>query len=295
MLEQTQEQHKHDIVYYGVVNLIHDSNVIGAIDVWRCRGCPDIFCEDKRYGIMDLAAEVGFPKIEPGAKWAALICTKEKGSDWTLTGAKPGSIIHHACTPDTKVDLTVGPDYSIMAGMASGIGKHRIIILENFVNSAVDVVTGKPHTGPTNANPAPGRPFSFAPEHSAALVETSKYNVYNLTSVALFASAIWSGYIGIAFDTGIISRITLVLAGITGIIGGYLTLNRRIIGPLLGLGSSVLGIIGLVMTGSFGPNLDLDALSILLVATLVLGWISRTRIKKLSEQQWHPLDMPAYG
>jgi hypothetical protein len=41
--------------------------------------------------------------------------------------------------------------------------------------------------------------------------------------------------------------------------------------------------------------LDLDALSVLLVATLVLGWISRTRIKKLSEQQWHPLDMPAYG
>ena len=294
-MEQTQQQHKHDIVYYGVVNLIHDSNVIGAIDVWRCRECPEIFCEDKRYGVMDLAAEVGFPKIEPGAKWAALICTKERGSDWTLTGAKPGSIIHHSCTPDTRVDLTVGPDYDIMVGMASGIGKHRIIILENFVNSAVDVVTGKPHTGPTNANQAPGRPFSFAPEHSAALVERSRYNVYNLTSAAFFASAVWAGYLGMALDTGILSRILLLLAGITGVTGGYFTLNRRKIGPLLGLGTGVLGIIGLATIGFIGWGLDLYVLSILLLATLVLGWISRTRIKKLSEQQWHPLDMPAYG
>jgi hypothetical protein len=295
MLEQTQQQHKHDIIYYGVVNLINDGNVIGAIDVWRCRGCPDIFCEDKRYGIMDLAAEVGFPKIEPGAKWAALICTKEKASDWTLTGAKPGNIIHHSCTPDTKVDLTVGPDYTIMAGMASGIGRHRIIILENFVNSAVDVVTGKPHSGPTNANQAPGRPFSFAPEHSAALVEKSIYNIYNLTSVAFFASAISTGYAGISFDTGIVSRIVLLLAVITGIAGGYFTINRRNIGPLLGLGTGVLGIIGLATTGLIGRGLGVDVLSVLLLATLALGWISRTRIKKLSEQQWHPLDMPAYG
>ena len=294
-MEQAQQQHKHDIVYYGVVNLIHDSNVIGAIDVWRCRGCPEIFCEDKRYGIMDLAAEVGFPKIETGAKWAALICTKEKGSDWTLTGAKPGSIIHHSCTPETKVDLTVGPDYTIMAGMASGIGKHRIIILENLVNSAVDVVTGKPHTGPTNANPAPGRPFSFTPEHSAARVETSRYNVYNLASVALFASAIWTGYLGVTLDTGIVSRILLLLAGITGITGGYFTLNKRKIGPLLGLGTGVLGILGLATIGIMGRGLDIYVLSILLLVTLVLGWISRTRIKKLTEQQWHPLDMPAYG
>ncbi len=294
-MEQTQQQHHHDIVYYGVVNLIHDSNVIGAIDVWRCRGCPDIFCEDKRYGVMDLAAEVGFPKIEPGAKWAALICTKEKVSDWTLTGAKPGNIIHHACTPDTKVDLTVGPDYSIMAGMASGIGKHRIIILENFVNSAVDVVTGKSHSGPTNANQAPGRPFSFAPEHSAALVATSRYNIYNLTSVAFFASAVWTGYLGISFDTGVFSRILLLLGLVTGTIGGYFTLNRRIIGPMFGLGTGVLGIVGLVTTGFIGRDLEVDALSVLLLATLVLGWISMTKIKKLSEQQWHPLDMPAYG
>jgi hypothetical protein len=294
-LEQAQQQHKHDIVYYGVVNLIHDSNVIGAIDVWRCRGCAEIFCEDKRYGVMDLAAEVGFPKIEPGAKWAALICTKEKGSDWSLTGAKPGSIIHHSCTPDTKVDLTVGPDYTIMAGMASGIGKHRIIILENFVNSAVDVVTGKPHTGPTNANQAPGRPFSFTPEHSAALVKTSRYNIFNLTSATLVASAVWTAYLGIVLDTGIVSRILLLLAGITGITGGYFTLNRRKIGPLLALGTGVFGIIGLATIGSIGQGPSMYILSVLLLVTLVLGWVSRTRIKKLSEQQWHPLDMPAYG
>src|SRR2546425_12257687 len=79
MLEQAQQQHKHDIVYYGVVNLIHDSNVIGAIDVWRCRGCPEIFCEDKRYGIMDLAAEVASQRSRPGRNGQLSSVPRKKG------------------------------------------------------------------------------------------------------------------------------------------------------------------------------------------------------------------------
>src|SRR3989442_12174494 len=78
------ELHQHDVVYFGVVNLIDNGYVMGAIDVWKCRSCPQTFCEDKRYGITDLAPEVGLPKIEPASKWAALICTRNTGSNSTL-------------------------------------------------------------------------------------------------------------------------------------------------------------------------------------------------------------------
>src|SRR5438094_871331 len=156
------QTHQHDVVYYGVVNLIDNNYVMGAVDVWRCRGCDQLFCEDKRYGMTDLAPEVGLPKIEPNTQWAALICTRDKGSNWTLTQVKPGMTIAHSCTPDTKVELTVGPSYDLEAGPASGIGKHRIIVIEKFVNLAVDVQTGQKHTTTTNAYQALGKPFSIA-------------------------------------------------------------------------------------------------------------------------------------
>ena len=118
------EMHQHDVIYFGVVNLVHESKIIGTIDVWRCRACQELFCEDKRFGATDLAPEVGFPKVEPGAKWGALICTRDNGSTWTLTGVKPGATIAHSCTPETKLELSVGPNYSLGPGPSSGIGKH---------------------------------------------------------------------------------------------------------------------------------------------------------------------------
>ncbi|HZD11954.1 MAG TPA: hypothetical protein VE177_00340 [Candidatus Binatus sp.] len=299
-MEQTQQEspaHKHDIIYYGVVNLIRDSNVIGAIDVWKCRKCAEIFCEDKRYGVMDLAAEVGFPKIPPGSKWAALVCTKDKVSDWTLTGAKPGIVISHSCTPETKVDLRIGEDYGIMTDVASGIGVHRIILLEKFVNSAVDVITGKPHTGPTNANPAPGRPFSFVPERSAASLEKqSLLNVYTFNALTFFIASIWTTYTGTVIGASLLTRTLLVASGIVGLIAGYFTLNKKIIGPITGLGSSIAGIVGFILVYPVvEQNPSLAVLLILNIANLPLAWISRVRIKRLTELQWHPLDMPAYG
>src|SRR5260370_32209702 len=89
------ETHQHDVIYYGVVNLVHESKIIGTIDVWRCRACQELFCEDKTFGATDLAPEVGFPKIDAGAKWAALTCTRDNASTWTLTGVKPSPTIAH--------------------------------------------------------------------------------------------------------------------------------------------------------------------------------------------------------
>src|SRR5256712_9565031 len=290
------ELHQHDVVYCGVVNLIDNGYVMGAIDVWKCRSCPQTFCEDKRFGMTDLAPEVGLPKIEPGSKWAALICTRNNGSNWTLIQARPGNPIQHSCTPDTKLELKVGPDYFIEAGPASGIGQHRIILVENFVNAPVDVITGKKHLGTTNANQALGKPFSFTPPLSAAVIQPSRYNVLNLTSILFIVSGVWLGLLA-SFNLGNpavlgVFAILALAAGVSGIFlrkpqswppsRGLVTAAARCAGPPCIRFATCL-------------TASTTTLDILLAASIVTGWLSWSRVRSLRAKQWHPLDMPAYG
>ena len=293
--------HQHDVVYYGVVNLVHDSYIMGAVDVWRCRSCPQLFCEDKRYGMTDLAPEVGLPKIEPGTKWAALTCTRDKGSNWTLTQVKPGTVLSHSCTPETKVELTVGPDYGIELGPVRGIGQHRIIILENFVNSAVDVQTGQKHTTTTNAYQALGKPFSFTPPLSAAVIQPSRYNILNITTILFLATGLWSAVIAVSaagVPQAISSQVRLLLSLVAvGVLAStYFLSKRRLWSPLLGSALAAIGLVGYsVIRIPTGYGVADYALGIVLLADIAAGWMARQRIKGLIEKQWHPLDMPAYG
>jgi hypothetical protein len=294
------QTHQHDVVYYGVVNLVHESDIIGAVDVWRCRSCDQLFCEDKRYGVTDLAPEVGLPKIVPDTKWAALICTRDSGSNWTLTQTSPGKTITHSCTPETKVELTVGPDYDLEAGPARGIGQHRIILIEKFVNAAVDVQSGKPHTTTTNAYQALGKPFSYTPPLSAAVSAPSPYNILNIASILFVLTAIWSLVLAIAAP-GIPESIgseVRALFGIValGMIGGtYFISKRRLWAPMLGLAVSGIGLIVFAVWRYPSFSVADYILAVVLVADVGLSWLARERIKGIIEQQWHPLDMPAYG
>jgi hypothetical protein len=290
------ELHQHDVVYFGVVNLIDNSNVMGTIDVWKCRSCPQIFCEDKRFGIIDLAPEVGLPKIEPGSKWAALICTRNTGSNWTLIQTRPGAVVQHSCTPETKLELRVGHDYSIEAGPASGIGQHRIILVENFVNQPVDVVTGRKHLGTTNANQALGKPFSFTPPLSAAVIQPSRYNVLNLTSILFIVSGTWLGLIA---SFGFSSNPTLGLFALLalGVIVPGIFLRRPKLWPAtIGLVAITIALVAQLSIQIFqGFNSAGIALDVLLAASTIAAWMSWSRVRSLSAKQWHPLDMPAYG
>src|SRR5712692_970301 len=290
------ELHQHDVVYFGVVNLIDNGYVMGAIDVWKCRSCPQTFCEDKRYGMTDLAPEVGLPKIEPGSKWAALICTRNTGSNWTLIQTRPGAKVQHSCTPDTKLELTVGPDYSIEVGPASGIGQHRIILVENFVNAPVDVITGKKHLGTTNANQALGKPFSFTPPLSAAVISPSRYNVLNLTSILFIISGIWLGLVAsFSLATPATFSIFAILALATVVSGVFLR-KPKLWPATLGLAAVAIAFVAQLLV-QFGGGLTASAtaLDILLAASVITGWLSWSRVRSLRAKQWHPLDMPAYG
>lgn len=295
------QAHQHDVVYYGAVNLVHDSYIIGAIDAWRCRSCSQIFCEDKRFGMTDLAPEVGLPKVEPGTKWAALICTRDKGSNWTLTQVGPGTVISHSCTPETKVELTVGPDYGLERSPVGGIGQHRIILVENFVNAAVDVQSGQKHTTTTNAYQALGKPFSFTPPLSAAVIEPSRYNILNITTTLFLATGLWSAVIAVTapgIPQTITSQVRLLfgLVALGVLVSTYFLSKRRLWSPLLGI---ALAAIGLVVYSTIriptGYGVVDYALAIVLLVDIVAGWMARERIKGLIEKQWHPLDMPAYG
>src|SRR5438309_9931378 len=290
------ELHQHDVVYFGVVNLIDKGYVMGAIDVWKCRACPQTFCEDKRYGMTDLAPEVGLPKIEPESKWAALICTRNTGSNWTLIHTKPGNTIQHSCTPDTKLELKVGPDYSIATGPASGIGQHRIILVENFVNAPVDVITGKKHLGTTNANQALGKPFSFTPPLSAAVISPSRYNVLNLTSILFIMSGMWLALVA-SFSlatpaTFIIFAILALAAGVSG----FFLRKPKLWPATLGLATVAIAFVAQLLI-QFGGGLTPSAIAIdiPLAASIITGWLSWSRVRSLKAKQWHPLDMPAYG
>lgn len=289
-------------MYYGAVNLVHDSNIIGAVDVWRCRSCSQLFCEDKRFGVTDLAPEVGLPKVEPDSKWAALICTRNNDSNWTLVQVRPGLTLTHSCTPDTRLELRVGSDDNLEPGMSQGVGQHRLIVLENFVNSAVDVQTGKKHLTTTNAYQALGKPFSFTPPLSATVTQPSRYNILNITSALFIATGIWTGVmaglgVGPSSSNATLVRGLLAVVTVGLLAGAFFVSRRKLWAPLLGLALSAVAVIlyatFLVTTGGAG-YIDY-ALSALLIIDVGAGWAARTKIKNLIERQWHPLDMPAYG
>ncbi len=296
------ETHQHDVIYFGVVNLVHQSKIIGTIDVWRCRSCSELFCEDKRFGATDLAPEVGFPRVGAGSKWGALICTRDTGSNWTLTAVKPGATLVHSCTPETKLELTVGADYSIEPGPSTGIGKHRIILVDRFVNAAVDVETGQKHLGTTDAYQALGKPFSFTPPLSAAVVESSKMGFFNLASLLFFATGVWmllaSGSILPGYEkVGTLASSILALLGVLGLVGGYMTLRKSQYGPSAALSVALAGLFGYTALRASVGSLGVSdyALDALLIIDVVVGWIAWSRVRSLRQARWHPLDMPAYG
>ncbi|HSE99490.1 MAG TPA: hypothetical protein VLA48_01225, partial [Nitrososphaeraceae archaeon] len=73
------------IVYFGVINLNEKGRTIGAIDIWRSVITKELFCEEKRLGILDIADYIGMPKIDKGYKWAVAVNRNRLGKDrWKL-------------------------------------------------------------------------------------------------------------------------------------------------------------------------------------------------------------------
>lgn len=127
----------HDVVYYGAMNIDFQGQTFGSVDVWRCRKCKTLFCEDKRWGQTELAPEVGLPKIVKGAKWTVIVCLGQGPLNWTLKQVKFGTPFEHKCIGGTIHTIVVKEN--LTAECQGDCGDHKVFLVENFVNKAVEV------------------------------------------------------------------------------------------------------------------------------------------------------------
>lgn len=80
------DQNRSDkIVYFGVTNLLENNRLIGAVDIWRSVITKELFCEEKRLGILDIGEKIGMPNIPKNKKWAVAVSRGRIGKDkWNL-------------------------------------------------------------------------------------------------------------------------------------------------------------------------------------------------------------------
>ena len=73
------------VVYFGVINVNEGGRTIGAVDIWRSLITKELFCEEKRLGVLEIADYLGMPKIDKDKKWAVTISREREGRDrWKL-------------------------------------------------------------------------------------------------------------------------------------------------------------------------------------------------------------------
>jgi hypothetical protein len=102
------------IVYFGVININENARTIGAVDIWRSVITKELFCEEKRLGVLDIVDYIGMPKIENYQKWAVVINKKRLGKDrWKLIKlVKEGPFSFYDTDDETYVKTLV-KDYQI--------------------------------------------------------------------------------------------------------------------------------------------------------------------------------------
>jgi hypothetical protein len=134
--------HEHEIVLIGMVNVNRDNYLQGTVDVWRCRGCRKLFCDDKRYG-EPLKASVGFEEVAEGEKWGILTCTDIKEVFMMSLGVKPGKKLAHTCKSNgTQHEFIVRDDWTIAPEEegtgVEGVTIHRLFLVEDYINKAIE-------------------------------------------------------------------------------------------------------------------------------------------------------------
>ena len=103
------------VVYFGVININEKGRTVGAIDIWRNVITKELFCEEKRLGILEIADNIGMPKIDKDKKWAVAINRKKAGNDrWKLIKIiRQGNFKFTDTDNETTVEVDV-KDYRIM-------------------------------------------------------------------------------------------------------------------------------------------------------------------------------------
>jgi len=96
------------IVYFGVININENQKTIGAVDIWRSAITKELFCEEKRLGILDIVEFIGMPKIEEGKKWAVAISRKIDGKNrWKLIKLMNHGKLQFLAPEDKTITVTI--------------------------------------------------------------------------------------------------------------------------------------------------------------------------------------------
>jgi hypothetical protein len=67
------------VVYFGVINITEGGRTLGSVDIWRSLLTKEMFCEEKRLGILDIVDYIGMPKKKPEEEWVVVVSRKRKG------------------------------------------------------------------------------------------------------------------------------------------------------------------------------------------------------------------------
>jgi len=125
------------VVYFGVININEDQKTIGAVDIWRSVITRELFCEEKRLGILEIADNIGMPKIEKDKKWAVAINRERKGHGrWRLVKLINGGIFKFTDSDDSEIRVDVD-QYKIKDNWWWSF------LVEKNVNRNIDITTEK--------------------------------------------------------------------------------------------------------------------------------------------------------
>lgn len=121
------------IVYFGVININENTKTVGAIDVWRSVTTKNIFCEEKRLGVLDISDQIGMPTIDGNKKWAVAISREKTGKNrWKLIKLIEQGKFKFTDSDDKTYDVDV-KDYKIIDN------DWWSFLVESNVNRNIDV------------------------------------------------------------------------------------------------------------------------------------------------------------
>lgn len=126
------------VVYFGVININEKGRTVGAIDIWRSVITKELFCEEKRLGILEIADNIGMPKIDKDKKWAVAINRNKGGNDrWKLIKIiRQGNFKFTDTDDETTVEVDV-KDYRIADP------DWWNFLVENNINRSIEITEQK--------------------------------------------------------------------------------------------------------------------------------------------------------
>ncbi|MEP0823880.1 MAG: hypothetical protein HRF40_00185 [Nitrososphaera sp.] len=102
------------VVYFGVININEQGRTIGSVDIWRSLLTKEMFCEEKRLGVLEIVDYIGMPKIDKDKKWAVAISRSRKGHlRWRLVKMIKEGRLSFTDADDKVIEVDV-KDYGIV-------------------------------------------------------------------------------------------------------------------------------------------------------------------------------------